>query len=137
MSLFPIIQSKEARSGNTGLYVEVAWDYEKNIPIYRGGEPVLVAGKDAVLVWAWNALRTPRYRHEIFTWDYGDEIEGLTGQPYTDELKQAEAVRYVRACLLTNPYIAEVSQIEVSFGGSKLEVSCMLKTVYGEASLRV
>jgi hypothetical protein len=138
MTLFPIMQPQmTVQEDNAGLYIEVAWDFEKNIPIYRNGSPVLVTGKEAVLVWAWNALHTPRFVHEIFTWGYGNEIEGLVGKPFTDELKLSEAARYVRECLLINPYITEVKGIAVDFLGSRLSISCTINTVYGEAQMHV
>ena len=138
MSLFPMIQPRVADiSVNTGLYIEVAWDYEKNAPIYKDGEPVTVSGKDAVLVWAWNALHTPRYRYEIFTSNYGNEVESLVGRPFSDDLKQSEASRHVKECLLINPYITGVRNIAVSFLGSRIEISCVIDTIYGEVSLSV
>ena len=138
MSLFPMIQPREAKPlDNKGLYVEVAWDYENNMPLYKNGNPVLVERADAVLVWAWNALQTVRYEHEIFTWDYANEAEKLRGRPVTDELKQSEAPRFVRECLLINPYITEVRDIVVNFENDKLEIACVINTVYGEVSAHV
>ena len=104
MNLFPIMQPESAKSpGVQGMYVEIQWDYANNMPVYKNGSPVLVEGAEAVSVWAWNALNTHRFRHEIFTWDYGNDIESLIGQPFTDDLKQAEAKRCVTECLLINP----------------------------------
>jgi len=138
MNLFPIVQPIIADVPRTaGLYVETAWDFEKNAPIYRNGSPVLVTGAPAVLVWAWNALQTPRFIYEIFTYDYGNEIENLVGKPFADELKRSEAPRFVRECLSINPYITDVKDITVEFEGEHLSVSCMIVTVYGEVSLNV
>lgn len=132
-NLFPILQPKLAETAQElPLCREIMWDYERNRPVFRRGEPVVVEGQEAVLVWAWLALHTPRFRHEIFTRAYGCELESLVGQPYTEALKQAEARRYVRECLETNPYIKSVDGIEVAFGDGRLEVSCTLTTVYGK-----
>ncbi|MCL2045724.1 MAG: DUF2634 domain-containing protein [Oscillospiraceae bacterium] len=138
MSIFPFISP---RSGETepsrGLYLEVAWDFVANAPIYKNGEPVVVSGKEAVLVWAWNALHTPRHVHEIFTRAYGCEAKSLIGRPFSDGLKQSEAARFVSECLLINPYISHVKNIQVEFVGDLLSVSCTIVTVYGEVSLDV
>lgn len=137
-TLFPSIQPQVITSNTKHeIFKEVKWDYENNIPVFKNGSPVIVSGKEAILVWAWKALHTPRFTHEIYTWDYGCEIESLIGQPFTEELKISEAARYVRACLLISPYIIDVSDVEVIFGDSKLSISCTLKTVYGEVSLDV
>jgi len=136
MSLFPSIQPQSVKTGTElKLYKEVKWDFENNIPVFKNGSPVIVTGKEAVLVWAWKALHTPRFRYEIYTWDYGCEVESLIGQPFTDELKQAEAARYVRECLLINPYITGVSDVSVSFGDGTLNISCTIETVYGEVTI--
>jgi hypothetical protein len=138
MNLFPIVQPQAAeKPGAEGLYAEIAWDYESNTPIYRNGSPVFVSGSDAVLVWAWNAMQTPRFVHEIFTWDYGNEIEGMIGKPFTDELKKAEVPRLVREGLMINPYITGVKNITVAMDGDHLEISCRIETVYGEVALNV
>jgi len=138
MSLFPIIQPQIVETDITlPLYKEVKWDFEKNVPVFRNGSPVIVTGKEAVLVWAWKALHTPRFRHEIYTWDYGCEVESLIGQPFTEELKQSEAVRYVKECLMINPYITDVTNVAVSFADGKLSISCTIKTIYGEVTIDV
>lgn len=138
MNIFPIIQPQvDETAAELKLYKEVKWDFNKNVPVFENGSPVIVTGKEAVLVWAWKALHTARYRHEIYTWDYGSEIESLVGQPSSEELKQAEAARYLRECLLINPYITDVSNITVTFEGEKLNISCTIETIYGEANLNV
>jgi len=139
--LFPIIQPQatEAFQARTSpdLYREVKWDFEKNIPVFKNGSPVIVTGKEAVLVWAWKALHTPRFRHEIYSWNYGNDVESLIGQPYTDDVKRSEAARLVKECLLVNPYITDVSEINVAFQGEILRISCRIQTVYGEVALNV
>ena len=138
MSLFPVINPQTAvETGVLGLYIEAEWDFEKDMPVYRNGSPEFVRGRDAVLVWAWNALSTARFQHEIFTWSYGNECRGLIGQAFTEELKQAEAARYVRECLIINPYITDVTDIEVTFEGSELRITCTINTVYGEVQASV
>lgn len=135
--IFPIIQPQVVENLELSLYKEVKWDFKNNVPVFKNGSPDIVTGKEAVLVWAWKALNTPRFRHEIYTWDYGNEVESLIGQPFTEELKQSEAIRYIRECLMTNPYITGVSDIKVSFNEDKLSISCALETVYGEVEVDV
>jgi hypothetical protein len=138
MSLFPLIQPQSSEiETELKMYKEVKWDYEKNTPVFVNGFPVVVSGKEAVLVWAWKALQTPRYRYDIYTWDYGCELGSLIGQPYTEELKQSEATRYVMECLLINPYITDVTDITISFAGETLSIGCTIETVYGEARIDV
>ncbi|HIT31689.1 MAG TPA: DUF2634 domain-containing protein [Candidatus Enterenecus stercoripullorum] len=135
MSIFPMIQPPEVNQLSASalpLCQEVAWDYQRNVPIWRRGEPVIVTGKEAVKVWIWKALHTARYRYEIYSWTYGNEFESLVGQAYTPGLKEAEAPRYLREALIINPYITAVTGITVDFSGSRLDVSGRAETIYGE-----
>ena len=124
--------SQGAQAQALPLCKEVAWDFEQDVPVFRQGEPVVVTGKEALKVWIWRAIRTPRFRYEIYTWAYGSEFESLLGQAYTDAVKTAEAPRYLRECLLINPYITAVKNIAVSFEGAKLTVAGTAVTIYGE-----
>lgn len=137
-TLFPSIQPEIADTPiELELYKEVKWDFEKNIPVYQSGSPVILTGKEAVFVWAWKALTTQRFRYEIYTWDFGSEIESLIGQPFTDELKQSEAARYVQECLLINPYITGVLNVNVTFNDEIIKISCTIETIYGEVDIDV
>lgn len=132
-TLFPLIRPQPAvEDGGLPMCREIKWDFKQNRAVFRRGEPEVVEGAEAVAVWAWLTLHTPRFRHEIYTWAYGSELETLIGQPYTEALKRAEAQRYVRETLEGNPYIRSVDQVDVSFSDGKLFLSCLLTTIYGK-----
>jgi len=138
MNLLPMIQPKTVETETEQpMYREVKWDFENNCPIYKNGEPVMVEGKEAVMVWAWNALHTERFRYEIYTWNYGNETDSLIGQNFSEELKQSESARYVKECLLINPYITDVKNIEVNFDDKTLSIKGTLVTIYGEVNINV
>ena len=134
MSLFPLIDAPDsgAMSAALPLAREVAWDFVQDQPIWRSGRPVYVTGADAVLVWAWNCIHTERFAHDVFTSDYGQDLSGLIGQPYGDEVRQSEALRKLREALLVNPYITAVDQVSARFEGALLTVSFTMHTIYGE-----
>ena len=136
--LFPIIQPEEVQEETElPLYREVKWEFEKGEPVFRGGEPVVAEGAEAIKTWVWKALVTERARYEIYSWNFGSEVESLIGQPYTDELKRAEAVRYVREALEINPYITEVTAASVDFDNGVLTIDVTVDTVYGEVQAHV
>lgn len=138
ISLFPVLPSVVSATSaakSLPLCREVAWDFERGVPIFESGNPVIAEGADAVAVWIWHALRTVRGRHRIYTMDYGSDVEALVGQPYTEAIKQSEAIRYVREAILINPYVVSVNDVSVSFAGDDLTISCTVKTVYGEVSV--
>ena len=138
-SLFPTVGVAAAASGSEGLPLakEVAWDFERDRPIFRNGEPVIVTGREAVMVWAWNALKTERFRYRHHSRGYGNEMERLTGQAFTGDLKKAEAARYFREALAPNPYITGVEGLAVRLEGSTLHVTGTIRTIYGEKEVSV
>lgn len=137
--LFPSIQPEieESTVKQLPLCREIAWDFAAGVPVFSGGRPVEVYGAEAVRVWIWKALRTARCRYDIYTWDYGCELENLMGQPFTAKVKQSEAARYIEETLETNPYITSVSKTDVTFEGTKLSIRCAVSTVYGEVEIHV
>lgn len=94
-----------------------------------------ITGKEAVLVWAWKALHVQKYSYPIYSWNYGCQLESLIGQTVSEELKQSEAMRYVRQTLTENPYITDVKEVSVSFTNDVLSISCILNTRYGEVKV--
>ena len=137
--IFPMVQPEvsETSAAQLPLCREIAWDFVNGTPIFSGGRPVEVIGAEAVKVWVWKALKTARFRHDIYTWDYGCEAEGLIGQAFTPEVKQSEATRYIREALQPNPYITEVQQVSVEFSNTLLSVHCKVNTIYGEVEINV
>lgn len=91
----------------------------------------IVEGKEAIKVWIWLALQTPRYRHYIYTWDYGNEFEELIGRGYTEEYTEAEAQRMTEDCLLVNGDIQGITGFGVSMENDGLTISFMANTIYG------
>lgn len=96
----------------------------------------IVEGKDAIKVWIWLVLQTPRYRHYIYTWDYGNEFEDLMGKGYTEEYIEAEAQRMTEDCLLVNENIQSITEFSVNMEGDALTVSFTANTIYGEIEFK-
>lgn len=136
--LFPIFQTSVDQQGTPlPLYRDVAMDYDRGIPIFSGGNPVIVSGLEAVKSWAWRAVKTARYRWSCFTWDYGCELESLVGQPYRADTRRSEAVRYVQEALTVCPYITSARASVERLDGAKLTITVSINTVYGEVALHV
>lgn len=138
MSLFPSIQTTTAAYTQTQalpMAEEVKWDFARNVPVFRDGRPLTVTGKEAVKVWIWKALHTRRFVHQIYSYNYGCDIYRLIGQTYTLQLKETEAARYIRECLLINKYITAVRNVDVSFADALLTISCTVDTIYGEVGV--
>ena len=139
MSLFPFISNTdEIKVDNSfPLYKEVAWDFEKDTPILENGDFKIVEGNNAIKVWVYKALLTPRYNHSIYSWDYGSELMDLVGKAYTQSLTKEEAKRYIKEALLINPYILEVNVVDTSFSNGILSADIKLLTIYGESEVKI
>lgn len=138
-SIFPFMSVVAATEDLPNLPVarEIKWDFDTDRPVYRGGEPVWVERAEAVAVWAWNALHTPRWQYPLYTPNYGNEIETLIGQTWTDDLKRAEVKRYIKECLLASPYVKEIRDLQIDFEGDALTVRFVLVSIYGTVSMEV
>ena len=140
MSLFPFISNnvEEVKVDNTfPIYKEVAWDFEKNTPILENGDFRIVEGNEAIKVWIYKALLTPRYSYSIYSWDYGSELLDLIGKAYTPALTKEEAKRYIKEALLINPYILEVTVVDTSFNNGLLSADMKIVTIYGESEVTI
>ena len=140
MSLFPFISNDidEMKVDNIfPMYREIAWDFEKNIPILENGDFKLIEGNEAIKVWAYKALLTPRYSYSIYSWDYGSELMDLIGKAYTPSLTKEEAKRYIKEALLINPYILEVTVLDTSFNNGVLSADIKIVTIYGESEVTI
>jgi hypothetical protein len=116
---------------------EYAWDFELNSMILVNGIPQVVEGREALKVWMYKALSTPRYRYLGYTWNYGSELEQLIGSSFTPAAVQTEAERYVREALLVSPYIRAVPKVSVVLESDCLSIQVQVDTVYGEVKVNV
>ena len=138
MSLFPFIGNNidEVKVDNSfPMYKEIAWDFKRNAPIIQNGDFKMVEGNEALKVWIYKAILTPRYNYSIYSWDYGSELMDLIGKAYTPSLTKEEAKRYIKEALLINPYILEVNVVDTSFNNGILGADIKLLTIYGESEV--
>jgi hypothetical protein len=140
LSIFPFLDGNTTTSLNTvselPLCKEIAWDYENDKPIAIDGEFKIVEGKEAVKVWCYKALKTKRFKHIIYSWNYGSELEMLTGQSNYVELLKSQVARYVKEALV-NPYIKSISEITLESIGDILKIQLKINTIYGETEVSV
>ena len=139
MSLFPFISNTdEVKVDNSfPMYKEIAWDFKRNTPMIQNGDFKIVEGNNAIKVWIYKALLTPRYSYSIYSWNYGSELMDLIGKAYTPSLTKEEAKRYIKEALLINPYILEVTVIDTSFKDGLLSADIKIVTIYGESEVTI
>lgn len=141
MSLFPFHNEEDIKSPSKdplALYREVAWDFKKDEPIIENGNFKMVEGNEAIKIWCYKAIKTPRFQYQIYSWDYGSEVMSLIGKAYTPSLTQSELKRYIEEALSINEYILEVNVLDTSFKNTLLSANVKIKTIYeGEVEVIV
>ena len=137
MSLFPFISgTDEIKVDNSfPMYKEIAWDFKRNAPIIQNGDFKIIEGNEAIKVWVYKALLTPRYSYSIYSWNYGSELMDLIGKAYTPSLTKEEAKRYIKEALLINPYILDITVVDASFNNGLLSADIKITTIYGESEV--
>lgn len=92
----------------------------------------IVKGIEAIKVWIYLALHTERYKHVIYSWDYGSETESLIGKSYTQEFLEMELPRMIEDCLSVNSYITSLSDFSITLEDDKLTGSFLVHTSLGD-----
>lgn len=139
--IFPFINGDDGILDNNytdlPIYKECAWDFVNDKAIFVDGSPKIVYKNEAIKVWIYKAIKTNRYQHEIYSWDYGCEIESLIGKGFEVGFIKSETQRYIEEALLVNPYITKINKIDVEFNKDILTAYVDLETVYGRLDMYV
>lgn len=109
-------------------YFEYALDKDGHVKDYK------VYGLEAVKVWITLVLQIARERFELFTSDYGNEVENLIGTTNRD-LFVSESERMIRECLTQNKYIQGIRNFYCEFEMDKAVCAFTVVTVFGEEDL--
>jgi hypothetical protein len=139
-SIFPFIDSQdtaEITSQELPIPREYAWDFETGDFKLEDGKFIVVEGLEALKIWIYKALITARYRWPIYSWNYGCELDNLVGSSYSQAVTQSEAKRYVEECLLINPYIKAIKNVQTDSKDEKLTITFTAVTDYGEVTVSV
>ena len=137
--MFPFIDGDTVISdqSDTVTAKEFAWDFVNNDFLLRNGKPYIVEGIEAVEIWIYKTLKTPRYKYNAYTWNYGVEFEDLIGKKLSREYIGSELMRMIRDALLINQNITAIKDLEWTLAGRKLSIDMTVETVFGEVNVNV
>ena len=136
MSIFPFIETTEVKAESLPLYKDALMGSD-GLPVFKDGEIQFTTGVEAIKTWCRYALLTQRKRYLPLPWSYGSDTEKLIGKCFLPEVTEAELKRYIKECLLQNPYIKSITDIKVSFDEYKLTGSFTISTIYGDGEMNV
>ena len=131
MSLLPSFMATEIKEQTPAAQV-LAIPREYGIDFETGqltGE--IVEGIEAVKVWIWCCVKTPRFRYAIYSWQYGTEFEQYIGQVLTDEYLNADVLTELEDALFINPYISAIENFSVTRNDDLLHITCTVITQFG------
>lgn len=77
------------------------------------------------------SLFTPRDEHEVYTSDFGSEIEELLAEQEGADYVEVELERICREAIESDDRILEVESVETSFADDRVYVTIVCATVYG------
>ena len=142
MSIFPELNAEEIYIENNEelpVFREYAINFNDGSFLYtEDGKNIIVEKNEALKVWIWKSLKVKKNRYEIYSSEYGQEFEELyMSKEYSKDLIDTEMLRLVEECLLINPYIKSVDELESSFEDEILTINLKIKTIYGEVELDV
>lgn len=95
----------------------------------------IVEGIEAIKVWIWNCLHVQRFRHPIYSWDYGADLEQYIGQEVTQEFLNTDCEDEIRETMLVNPYITDIEDFSASFEKDRLLISFRVITKFGDTEV--
>ncbi len=89
-------------------------------------------GTEAWIIWCQKAIRTPRYRHLIYSRDYGQEFEELIGIGYSRAVQESEIQRIARETLMVDPRTASVEGFVFEWQGERCSFTCRVMNIHDE-----
>lgn len=134
MSVFPFtvdVPELEDREEELPVFRELAYDYEKNCLLRKGGKPYLVEKDEALQIWIYKALKTKRFVWPAYTHTYGSEIENVIGLSNDPDIIDSEIKRHITETLMVNPYLQELSDFTFEHEKDVVIVEYTVTTVYG------
>lgn len=143
MGLFPFFTDEDSEDLELEDPIEDVEDEEKPYREYEFDPKTgkltgrIIEGTDAIVVWAILTLRSERYKHPIYSWDYGEEFSEMLGYSYEPDLLQSEVERMVEECLLVNEHILSINNLNVEQVNDRLLISFSMETDQGDAEVEV
>lgn len=90
--------------------------------------------KEAWVLWCEKAIRTPRYRHLIYSRDYGSELEELIGSG-NRAIQESEIRRMVSETLLADARTQNVDQFVFEWEEESCRFTCRITNIRDEEAV--
>ncbi|MBW2672125.1 MAG: DUF2634 domain-containing protein [Deltaproteobacteria bacterium] len=136
-NLFPTEEAQVAMEETQASQVKFgkSWvfDFEKgDFVLSPTGKVVEADGVEAYRQWAHKTMLTPRYRHVIYSRNYGQEFEDLLRRNLTRAGNESEIKRMVTEALMVDPRTASVGDFTFNWREDAVYFTCTVTTAQGE-----
>ena len=91
----------------------------------------IVEGLEAIKVWIWLCMHTERFRHAIYSADYGASLEQYIGHMLSEEYINTDCESEITDALLINEYIESIEDLEAIRNSDSLNISFRVVTKFG------
>ena len=91
----------------------------------------VVEGIEAIKVWIWLCLHTERFRHAIYSADYGTSFEQYIGHVLSDEYINTDCESEISDSLIINEYIESIEDFEAVRNSDGLNIKFRVVTKFG------
>lgn len=91
----------------------------------------IVEGLEAIKVWIWLCVHTERFRHAIYSADYGTSLEQYIGHMLSEEYINTDCESEISDALLINEYIESIEDFEAVRNSDSLNISFRVVTKFG------
>jgi len=109
--------------------IETSRTYKLSSDKIQGYTDGLEALKQAI----YKVLNTERYEYQIYSFNYGIELENLIGKDPV--YVQIELKRRIRECLLRDDRITEVDNFKFEFNGDQLKCTFDVHSIFGNLTI--
>lgn len=134
--IFPYVDRQNAISENIASR-EYAWDFDSGDFKLMNGRPYIVEGLEALKIRIIKTLKTERYNHLGYSWNYGSELNQLIGKKINSNRLEMEVRELIEDALLMDPEILSVNIVKVRQEGRILHIQATINTKYGEVDIDV
>ncbi|GIO36195.1 hypothetical protein J41TS12_10560 [Paenibacillus antibioticophila] len=112
------------------------FDFEAGDFVMTPTRKVAAADETAAwVIWCEKAIRTPRYRHLIYSREHGEEFDDLIGRGYSRAVQESEIQRIVIETLLVDPRTASVGDFTFSWREDACYFTCRISNVRDEEAV--
>lgn len=130
--MIPFLKQETTENETSGQIKEYYIDFENGRILSKKLE-----GNEAIKIWIYKVLKTNRYRHLIYTWDFGQELKSLIGNGYQQGYINSEAKRYITEALSVHSKIKRCYNFKFSFKSDVLNIKFNVETVFGEMEVLI